>query len=164
MLQILAVGAWFQIPQASSGSAVLALGRPWALALSNGAKFAGLLVFLPLGYWQLGLAGAIAGVAAAELTRYAALALGMRRVGLPGMGTDLAMTAVVAGLVAAGLIVAQWAGRMGGGALVRLLASVAVIGSLWLPVSLFILREEVPRVRASWHARRQRTPWTGVPS
>ncbi len=164
MLQILAVGAWFQIPQASSGSAVLALGRPWALALSNGAKFAGLLLFLPLGYWQLGLAGAIAGVAAAELVRYAALAIAVRRVGLPGIGTDLAMTGIVAGLVAAGLVAAQWAGRMGGGALGRLFASAAVIGSLWLPVSLFVLRSEVPRVLASWNARRERAQLTGVPS
>jgi len=162
MLQILAAGAWVQIPQASSGSAVLALGQPRALAFSNGAKFFGLLVFLPLGYWQLGVAGAIVGVAAAELIRYASLATAVRQAGLPGLGTDLGMTAVVAGLVGAGLMAAQAVGRLGGGPWIRMISASAVVFLVWLPISLFVLRAELPRVRESWQARRRKLQLHGA--
>jgi O-antigen/teichoic acid export membrane protein len=164
MLQILAVGAWFQIPQASSGSAVLALGQPRALALSNGAKFVGLVVFLPLGYASFGVPGAIAGVAAAELIRYLSLALAMRSAKLPGLASDLAMTVVAAGLAAAGLLADRAVGESGGGAGARLVVAVAAIAGLWLPISLFVLRAELPRLRELLAARRRRTGLSGVPS
>ncbi len=164
MLQILAVGAWFQIPQASSGSAVLALGQPRALAISNGAKFIGLVVFLPLGYASFGVAGAIAGVAAAELVRYASLALAMRSAKLPGLALDLAMTAVVATLGAAGLLATRAVEGMGGGAGGRLAVCVLAIVGLWLPISLFVLRAELPRLRELLAARRRRAGLSGVPS
>jgi len=162
MLQILAVGAWFQIPQASSGSAVLALGRPQALAFSNGAKFLALVVFLPLGHWGFGVAGTLAGVAAAELIRYASLALAMRSAKLPGLGTDVALTAIVGGLAAAGLLASGGIEQLGGGALARLLGSGIAVAVLWLPIALFLLREEWPRARAALIARRQRNPLQGA--
>lgn len=162
MLQILAVGAWFQIPQASSGSAVLALGRPQALAFSNGAKFLALVVLLPLGHRAFGVAGTLAGVAAAELVRYASLALAMRTAKLPGLGTDLALTAIVAGLVAAGLLAVRGIEGMGGGALARLLGCGVAIAGLWLPIAFFLLRAEWPRVREGLIARRRRSALPGA--
>lgn len=164
MLQILAVGTWFQIPQASTGSAVLAMGRPQSLALANGAKFIGLIVLLPLGYSQLGVAGTIMGVAAAELVRYAALALAVRRAHLPGLGTDLAMTGVLAALVLAGLVTAGAVGRIGGGPWLRMMASAAIVSCAWLPIALFALREEWPRIQEVWEARRQRAGLNGASS
>ena len=162
MLQILAVGAWFQIPQASSGSAVLALGRPRALALSNGVKFVGLVVCLPLGYAAFGVPGAIGGVAAAELVRYASLAFAVRSAKLPGFATDLAMTAGVGALVAAGLGAGRVAEGFGAGAAGRLVLCVAGIVALWLPIALFALRSELPRLREQWVARRRRASVPGV--
>lgn len=83
MLQLLAIATWVQIPQASSGSVLLALGMPRWIAIANGVKFSGLLICLPMGYYAFGDAGAIAGLAGAELFRYSTLAIAIRGSSFP---------------------------------------------------------------------------------
>ena len=78
MLQLLALGTWLTIPQTLSGAVLLALAAPRWFAIGNGLKFAGMVVLLPLGYTLAGDAGAIAGLAGAELEPHAAGRLGSR--------------------------------------------------------------------------------------
>ncbi len=154
MLQILAIGAWFQVPQAASGAAVLAFGQPRWLVIGNGAKFAGLLVFLPLGYHLVGAAGAIAGLVAAELLRYLALAIAVRRSGLPGLAIELGMTGLLLALAGTGWAVQRAIAGVGGGELARLAGLTLAIVVLWLPAALWILRDEWSEVLRGWRARR----------
>lgn len=154
MLQLLAIGTWIQIPQAASGAAVLALGTPRSLATANGVKFAAMLGLLPLGYAFFGAGGAIAGLAGAELFRYATLALAVRQAGLPALGADLGVSLLVAAASLAGLGVAETIGSHGGGALARMAGAVGTITAVWLPASALLLRDEIPRLRAGLRARR----------
>jgi len=157
MLQILAVGAWFQVPQAASGAAVLALGKPHWLVVGNGAKFAGMLVGLPLGYTLAGAGGAIAGLVAAEGCRYLALATAMRRLALPGFGMDLALTGLLLGVTGTAALVRSWIAGQGGGDLLRLAGAAATVIAVWLPASLWLMRDEWPELvsglRAVWSRR-----------
>jgi hypothetical protein len=51
MLQVLAVGAWFQMLEGTIGASLLALGQARAVMTSNGSRLLAVLVFVPLGYW-----------------------------------------------------------------------------------------------------------------
>ncbi len=108
MLQLLALGAWFQIQECTNGSALLALGDAKWVAAGNGAKVAGLVVLVPLGYTLLGFHGAILGLAGADLLRYlvsmAGLAKHGLRVVLGDLGLDLLLgLSVGLGFLAKGL-------------------------------------------------------------
>ncbi len=143
MLQILAVGAWFQIPQTTSGPVVLARGVPRWLAIANGVKFCAMVVALPLGYSLAGTAGAIAGLVAAELGRYVTLALGVRAAGLPVFAADLGATALVVAAAVAGLAAREWAAGQGSGSLLRLTAALAAVLAIWGSATSVILRHEI---------------------
>lgn len=154
MLQLLAIGTWIQIPQAASGAVVLALGSPRWLAIANAVKFAGMVVLLPLGYTIFGDGGAIAGLAGAELFRYATLATAVRRAGLPGLRIDLGVSVLVLVASLAALAASSWIGAQGGGPFTRMAGAVGTIVAIWLPVSALLLRDEIPRLRAGLRARR----------
>lgn len=156
MLQILAVTAWIQIPQASSGSVLLALGIPRWIAIANGVKFAGMLVGLPLGYHFFGDPGAIAGLAAAELLRWATLASAIRSLGLPILRADIVVSVLVACVTLVANMETQWLSDAHFGAIARLAAASGTILLLWLPVSFVLLRKEIPRLRQELADRRAR--------
>ena len=69
MLQLLAIGGWFQVLQVSNGSALLALGSPKSIAASNVAKLLAMVIFIPLGFTLRGLLGAIVGMIVAEVLK-----------------------------------------------------------------------------------------------
>lgn len=156
MLQILAIATWFQIPQSSSASVLLALGIPRWIAIANGAKFAALIICLPLGYLGFGDAGAIAGLAGAEVFRYLTLAIAIRTLKLPIFLVDIAMTALVAVISLVALGASIWAGELGYGALARMGICLVTIVALWLPSSAMLLRKEIPRLRQGLKNRRAR--------
>ena len=91
MLQLLALGSWFQIQECTNGSALLALGDAKWVAAGNGAKVAGLVFLVPLGYSLLGFKGAILGLAGADLFRYAVSLRGLSRHGLHVLLGDLGL-------------------------------------------------------------------------
>ncbi len=161
MLQLLAIGTWIQIPQAASGAVVLALGTPRWLATANAVKFVAMVVLLPLGYTFFGGGGAIAGLAGAELFRYLTLAIAVRRAGLPGFWLDMGITLLVVAASLGGLAMATWIGGQGGGPFTRMLGAVGTIAGVWLPVSAWLLRDEIPRLRAGLQARRAAGPVAG---
>jgi O-antigen/teichoic acid export membrane protein len=156
MLQILAIATWFQIPQSSSGTVLLALGIPRSIAVANAAKFAALIVFLPVGYMKFGDAGAIAGLAGAEVFRYAALAVAIRRLKLPILLVDVVMTMLVGAVSLVALTVHSHLEQLGYGPLARMGSCLVIISALWIPASAFLLRKEIPNLRQGLKDRRAR--------
>jgi O-antigen/teichoic acid export membrane protein len=123
MLQILALGAWLQILEVPSGSALLALGAPRWFAAANGCKLAGIVAGVPLGFCLLGFPGAIGGYVAAETLRYATVTLGAHRRGLRSLrGDALATSALV--LTA---VIGLYAGTLADGDATRLAAALAAV-------------------------------------
>jgi O-antigen/teichoic acid export membrane protein len=150
MLQLLSFGIWFQVPQTTSANALLAVGQPRWLAIGNWSKLAAVVVFLPAGYAFAGVVGAIAGLAAAEVFRYAVLALALRPYDLPAFRRELPATAVV--LLAVGV------GRVAGSAVAafdsRLLAiavAAAAALSVYVTATYLLFRSQL---EAFWASRR----------
>jgi O-antigen/teichoic acid export membrane protein len=79
MLPILVIGSWFTILANINESTLLGLGKPSYQAISNGAKFAYLLVGLPLSLHLGGAVGCIAVIALGDLCRYVPVLAGQRR-------------------------------------------------------------------------------------
>jgi O-antigen/teichoic acid export membrane protein len=157
MIQILAIGAWLQVPQASSGAAVLAMGEPRWLAVANGMKFLGMVILLPVGYAGFGPAGAIAGLVGAEFFRYATLAIAVRRFGLPSFGSDLGFSILAAGATASGWIASAELAGLGFGALARGVAAVSAVTLVSAATAAVLFRDALP---ALLQGLRERVGWT----
>jgi O-antigen/teichoic acid export membrane protein len=79
MLPVLIIGSWFSILAYLNESALLGLGKSSYTAISNGLKFAFLLIGLPLSLEFYGLIGSILVVVFADLFRYIPILIGQRR-------------------------------------------------------------------------------------
>jgi O-antigen/teichoic acid export membrane protein len=79
MLPILIIGSWFTILAVINESTLLGLGKPSYGAVSNGLKFAFLLIGLPLFTKVYGVLGGVMVVALADLCRYIPIFIGQRR-------------------------------------------------------------------------------------
>jgi O-antigen/teichoic acid export membrane protein len=152
MLQLLAVSAWLQVMQITSGAALLAMGATRWVAAGNVAKLSGLVIFIPLGFPLTGFPGAVGGIIASDLLKYAVSAWAVRRHGLRVLWMDGQLSALVAlgsvlalgfGWLATHNHAAHGGGGGGGGGttaqhLLALLA-VAVGGllavSVWVPIA-----------------------------
>lgn len=139
ILQLLAVAAWLQILQVTGGSALLALGATRWVAAGNVAKLSGMVLLIPLGYRIYGLPGAIGGIIASDLLKYAVSAFAVRRQGLRVGSIDLLLSLLVAAAAALGAGAAWVAAREvpGGGAAAALAAvgaGVFVGCGAWVPV------------------------------
>lgn len=157
MLQLLALGAWLQIPQTLSANALMALGVPRWIAIGNGVKLAAMLALLPAGFALYGVPGAIGGLAAAEAFRYATFASAVRGVGLPALRADLAFSGLTLAAVVAGSVAVEGLDRSGAGPFLQVSGALAVILGVWLPATAFLLRHEIPdlreRIRSTWQGR-----------
>jgi len=134
ILQLLAVGAWFQVLATTDGDALLALGQPKWIAACNVAKVVAMLVLLPVGFHFFGPAGALAGMSLAELPKYLVVAGRARRCGLPGWGVELGMTAAIAVCGAAALGLGP-AGPERLGPWARLVLASACLALVWVPIA-----------------------------
>jgi O-antigen/teichoic acid export membrane protein len=155
MLQLLAFATWVQVLETVSGAAILALGDSRRQALGNGLKFAAMLVLVPSGFISYGAAGGISGLAVAELFRYATLAYGARKHGLPGPGRDLAYSALALVSTAAGFATDAFVGD-GVNPWLRLARVAGVVVLVWAPVAGLLLREEITQVADTIRRRRSR--------
>lgn len=115
MLQVLAVGAWFQILECTNGSALLALGKPRWVAAGNTAKLVALVVLIPAGFALGGFVGAIGGAVAADALKYVTAAAGVAVHGLGTIISDVFLTLMAAGGGGALLMVGAGIRRAGGG-------------------------------------------------
>jgi O-antigen/teichoic acid export membrane protein len=102
MLQILAVGAWFVSLESPNRMALLAQGRPLWMSVDSGAKLVAMAVLIPLGWFEFGFPGAVAGFAGAEAFPYIASLVGLSRVGISGLLVDVLLSGFVLGTTAAG--------------------------------------------------------------
>lgn len=140
ILQFLAAGAWFQVLESANGAALIAHGRVSWVAAGSSAKLAGMLLLLPLGFYLAGFPGALAGLAASELARYAASSVGVRSRGLGVLLLDGSMTALVAGTSCGSLLLGRAAATASGHDLVGLLAGAAVPGAVFGALALRYVR------------------------
>lgn len=146
MLQILAIGAWFQILEATNGAAILAVGAAWWVALGNAVKLAGMCVFMFAGYeidrraGGDGFVGAITGVAASEIGKYLVLALAIRRRGLKALRFDGGLTLMVAFSALIAIGTERWIMTLTTRNLPVVIGCGLVVCLLWLPLLYFAWR------------------------
>jgi O-antigen/teichoic acid export membrane protein len=92
MLPILIIGSWFSILASLNESILIGLGKPAYGAISNGLKFAFLLIGLPLGVKCCGLFGGVIVVALANVSRYIPVLVGQKRERFSFIAQDLLIT------------------------------------------------------------------------
>lgn len=97
MLPILLASVWFAVLAAFSEATLFGLDRPRASAFGNAAKFAILLVGLPILVPQYGVLAGLLTLFAAEIARWLALSLALLRERMTSIGDDLAMTLAIGG-------------------------------------------------------------------
>lgn len=133
MIQSLALGNWFQLLSAATGSAVLASGKPKAIAWCNLGKLIGLVLFIPIGFWIGDFQGALIGIVFSEAMKYLILAIGVRSCNLSVFRHDFTMTSyvVILGLFALGI--ASWMKHLDSGPAPILFVNAMVAVVPWLP-------------------------------
>lgn len=99
ILPVLAVGVWFSILSTINESVLLGIGHPFYGALANAIKLLWLLIGLPLGVSNFGLAGAVVVMASAELVRYVPLLWGQQRQNIAFFSQDLLITLAMCAMV-----------------------------------------------------------------
>lgn len=134
IIQLLAVGLWFQVIQSTNQTAILAFGLPKVLALGNLVKIAVLSVALPIGYKFWGFPGALLSLAVGEIPKYLFEALQVRRQGLKGWGLELGLTSAVVLCAAAALGLHFWTPPINGAVWAKLGMAAVLWGALWLPL------------------------------
>lgn len=98
ILPLLLAGSWFRMLGSLGESMLMGCGRPAPGALANAAKFAVLLVGLPLAIAQAGLLAALFVLIAAEAARWLVLAPLIHQERLASPLDDAALTLLLAGL------------------------------------------------------------------
>ena len=157
MLQLLAVGAWFQVAQTLSSNALLALGAPHWMAIGNAVKLGAMVAVVPVGYALQGAGGAIGALAATETFRWATFTFAAERRGLPGWRTEGGCALVVGAASAAGWFATDALRSGGWGAIPALCGGVAALLAVWLPASGLLLRNDLSMLWARV-PRRRRAP------
>jgi len=138
IMQIVAVGMWFQALETINGSALLAAGLPKWLALGNLIKIALISVVLPISYKHWGFAGALAGMSLVEFPKYFIEAARVRRLGLSGWGIELGLTFAVLLCAAVALGLHFW--KPGASAYLKLSVAAGFGVAVWSPLLLWAAR------------------------
>jgi O-antigen/teichoic acid export membrane protein len=99
MLPLLIMGSWFSILAFINEAMLLGLGKPSYSAISNGLKFAFLLISLPLCVKLYGLIGGVMVVALADLLRYVPILIGQSKERFSFGMQDLVLTLAVVLLI-----------------------------------------------------------------
>ena len=114
MLQILSAGVWFgAVLGTTYGSVVLAIGRSDWIAVMSFSKVVGMAILVPLGFTFWGFPGAVIGLSASELFRYAATVLVAGRMGFNGRLDDLKFSLWIALSALAGWSAVAWLDQQG---------------------------------------------------
>jgi O-antigen/teichoic acid export membrane protein len=113
MLQLVAVGAWFQMLEGTTGASLLALGKASSITVGNFSRLVGVVILVPLGYWlgdqwlggqtellgtktEMGsFIGILMGFNAADFLRYLVTIYIARRNGMRGVRYDVALTLLI---------------------------------------------------------------------
>ncbi len=131
ILQILSIGAWFGVMDATNTASLLARGKARILVLSNASKLVAMVALIPLGYSIAAFPGAVTGFAASELLRYGVSAYMTNKSGLIGWNQDLPLTCLVGAIAAIGALGAHWLEQIGTPHIVVALLCVALVALAW---------------------------------
>ncbi|MFI4893783.1 MAG: oligosaccharide flippase family protein [Phycisphaerales bacterium JB058] len=148
MLQLLAVGMLMRVLSETSKAALMAIGKPRAIATGQVMKIIGFALLTWVGYRQLGMMGFIAGVALSDCFQYASMAINATRRGLHVLPKDARTCWLVVASAALGMLAGDFAasfiGHARGAALAGVLVASAVTGLFWLRPMLLCYHELRP--------------------
>jgi O-antigen/teichoic acid export membrane protein len=143
IMQLVAVGLWFQVIQSTNQMAVLAIGLPKVLALGNLTKIAVIAAALPVGYHFWGFPGALVAMALVEIPKYFFEAVQVRRQGLQGWAIELGLTLAVGLCAATALGLHVWNPTIGGLVWTKLGLAALLWGGLWIPLGFWAGRRTI---------------------
>jgi len=138
IMQIVALGMWFQALESTNGSVLLASGLPKWLVIGNVLKILLMAVVLPISYHYWKFPGALVAMSLVEFPKYVVEAARVRRLGLTGWGIELGLTGAV--LVCAGAALALHFWNPGGSAALKLSLAAACGVLVWGPLVLWAAR------------------------
>ena len=96
MLPVLLVSVWFAVLAAFGEATLFGLDRPQASAVGNAAKFAVMIVGLPLLVPSYGILAGLLVLFVGEVARWLALSIALQRERLASIGEDLILTLLLA--------------------------------------------------------------------
>jgi len=148
ILQVLALASWFIVLESTNNAALLARGESRWTAASSAAKLLGMLVLIPLGYALGGFPGAVAGLAASEVCKYAVSAYAVARAGLQAWPQELKLTGWVLATAGMGWSSAILAERAGGSPYAVAAIVFGVVTLAWAPLGIEWLPKAGSRLRS----------------
>ena len=148
MLQALALGSWFVLLESTNGVVLLARGEAHFTAAGSLAKVIGMCVLIPVGHHFGGFPGAVLGLSASELGRYAVSTAAARAAGLKGLRQDFALSLGIAASAAVGYWATQAVSHAGVPTLVEALTTFVVVTALWAPAVALYVRRNGAQIRA----------------
>jgi O-antigen/teichoic acid export membrane protein len=140
ILQLLALGSWFTVLESTNSAALMARGQAHWVAASNAGKLAGMVVLIPIGFAWGGFPGAVAGLAASDLFKYAVSAVAATRAGLRGWPQDVRLTVWVFASAALGWRVTVSLQASGVSRWSVALAVFVAVTLAWAPLGASLLR------------------------
>jgi len=139
IVQVLALASWFTVLESTNGAALLARGEARWTAANSAAKLLGMLALIPLGYALGGFTGAVAGLAASEVLKYAVSAFAVARAGLKGWPQELRLTGWVLATGGLGWLSASFAAHEGWSRLGTAAIVFVVVTLAWAPLGFSFL-------------------------
>jgi O-antigen/teichoic acid export membrane protein len=137
ILQLLAIGIWFQMLGNSYSPAILALGRTKWLAAGHLSKLLTLVVAVPVGFHMNGIEGVLWGIVISEIAKYSIFAYALYRFKLSQIREDLGFTLLMT--VAAGICY-QLTQTVDWAPMTLATANVVIALLFWAPFSMTLIR------------------------
>lgn len=144
MVQIMAIALWFNTMSATIESVFLAQSFPRMVATSNLVKVASMLVGMLVGYQLAELTGALWGLAASEICRYAYLRFRAEQSAFGGIRQEVLYTGFVAASSLGGILAVAAIKSLGLPAIAQALAMALLVVGAWVPIALPQLRRGTP--------------------
>jgi O-antigen/teichoic acid export membrane protein len=141
ILQIAAIGGWFEVLEASHGYMLLTLGQPKWLAAANASKAAAMAVVVPPVFLAFGFLEALAAISVIEGVRYVIESARVRKSGLINWGYERGTSVLMLGCGLSAMLINHGPWRPGG-ALLRGALSFAVFTAVWSAVAVWYFRKK----------------------
>jgi O-antigen/teichoic acid export membrane protein len=148
VVQILSLGGWMAILEATYRSALLAQGRAAWMAACTTAKLVGMALLIPAGYHGFGFAGAVSGFAASGVFPYLLAILLGAQIGIRAIRRDLQLTALLLGVSGLAWVASLRLQALGVPVVVEALAIGVLVTLGWLPAVIPLLRRELASRRS----------------
>jgi O-antigen/teichoic acid export membrane protein len=142
VVQVLALGAYFNVLWTTNVAALLALGQSKWMAATTGVRTAAIIVLVPVGVYFYGFPGAVVALAVTEAVQLAFSSAAVSLNGLAPIWHDVPMSFFV--LLTSG--VGYWATlEFAPNDFIALVLGAAVVTLLWLPIGWPLLRRLLKR-------------------